>query len=62
MYFLKYRLRKTSLKKFVKILISEHPSIVNTLIRLKDLLNVHDSTFILCLHHYEQKGLGKCIS
>ena len=55
MYFRNYRLSKTWLDHSLKSAVSEHNSLVNMLKGLKHLGNLHENTFILFLHHFEDK-------
>ena len=62
MYFRKYISRKTPLDKCLKSLLLEHHLAVNMLKGTKHLWNLHDSTFVRFLHHYEENLLRKCLS
>ena len=53
MYFRNYRLSKTWLDYPLKSAVSEHPSVVNMLRGPKHFTNLHESTFIIFLHHSE---------
>ena len=61
-YFRNYWLWETYLLKYLKGTLPEHPSTVNVLTGSKHSWNLHDSTFILLLHHSEINWVGKRLS
>ena len=61
-YFSNYNLRKTSLGKCLKMLVSEDLLASNILNCLKHCLNLHSSTFNIFIDHYEWNVVGKSLS
>ena len=59
MYLRNYRLSKTWLHHTLKRVVSKHPSTVNMLKCLRQLWNLHESTFIIFFHHSQRKWFGK---
>ena len=55
MYFQNYGLQKTWLDKGVKSPGSEHTSTANMLKSTKHALNLHGSSFIIFVHHCEER-------
>ena len=62
MSFRNYRLPNTCLCICLKSDVSVHPRIVNMLKGSKHWCNLHDSSFIIFVHHSEKISVGKRVS